>query len=217
MIDLHTHTLFSDGVLLPSEIVQRAYTLGYQAIGLTDHMDMSNIDFIVPRIVEAAKELSKHSPMTIIPGAEITHVPPEFITKLVQRARDLGAKIVVVHGETIVEPVIPGTNRAAIEAGADILAHPGLISIEEATLAKEKGVALEITSRKGHSLSNGHVAKMAIMTGATMVINTDAHAPEDLITCDRAALILQAAGIPKENIHKIFANSQKIVEAVRRK
>jgi histidinol phosphatase-like PHP family hydrolase len=217
MIDLHTHTLFSDGVLLPSEIVQRAYTIGYQAIALTDHMDMSNIDFIIPRIVEAAKELSEHLPLTIIPGAEITHVPPRLISRLVKKARDLGAKIIVVHGETIVEPVIPGTNRAAIEAGADILSHPGLISIEEAALAKEKGVALEITSRKGHSLSNGHVAKMAMVTGATMVINTDAHAPEDLINRDRAATILQAAGIPQENIDTIFANSRRIVEAVRRK
>jgi len=217
MIDLHTHTLFSDGVLLPSEIVQRAYTIGYQAIALTDHMDMSNIDFIVPRIVEAAKELSEHLPLTIIPGAEITHAPPKLISKLVEKARRLGAKIIVVHGETIVEPVIPGTNRAAIEAGVDILSHPGLISIEEAALAKEKGVALEITSRKGHSLSNGHVAKMAMVTGATMVINTDAHAPEDLISCERAAIILQAAGIPHENINTIFANSRRIVEAIRRK
>ena len=32
-------------------------------------------------------------------------------------SRELGAKIVVVHGETVAEPVEPGNNRAAIEAG----------------------------------------------------------------------------------------------------
>ena len=216
MIDLHTHTLFSDGVLLPSELVQRAHHAGYRAIALTDHMDMSNVDFIVPRLVKAAGELSEYSQLSIIPGAEITHVPPKLISKLVENARNLGARLVVVHGETIAEPVIPGTNRAGIESGADILSHPGLISIEDAALAAEKGVALEITSRRGHSLSNGHVAKVAMMTGATMVINTDSHGPEDLISRAYAAVILRAAGIPEENIETIFANSRKLIEKVGR-
>jgi histidinol phosphatase-like PHP family hydrolase len=214
MIDLHTHTLFSDGVLLPSELVRRASVAGYKAIALTDHVDMSNLDFVVPRIAEAARVLSDYYEMKIIPGAEITHVPLELIGGLVEKARELGAKIVVVHGETPVEPVMPGTNRAAIEACPDILSHPGAITIEDATLAKEKGVALEITSRKGHSLSNGHVAKIAMAAGATMVINTDSHAPEDLIVRGKAEDILRAAGIPEENIAAIFANSQTIVDKI---
>ncbi|MEK7309147.1 MAG: PHP domain-containing protein, partial [Nitrospirota bacterium] len=31
MIDLHTHSLLSDGVLLPSELIRRAYVIGYKA------------------------------------------------------------------------------------------------------------------------------------------------------------------------------------------
>jgi putative hydrolase len=216
MIDLHTHSLLSDGVLLPTELVQRAKHAGYRAIAVTDHVDMSNIDFAVPRLVEALNELQDHTPVRVIPGAEITHVPPALIGKLVKRARELGARIVIVHGETIAEPVIEGTNRAAIEANADILSHPGLISMEDAVLARDRGVALEITARKGHSLSNGHVAKVAMAAGAAMVLNTDAHAPEDLISRERAALVLRAAGIPEENIETIFANSQKLVDNVGR-
>ena len=214
MIDLHTHTLLSDGVLLPAEMVQRASYAGYRAIALTDHVDMSNIDFVVPRLVEAATALNVHSELRVIPGAEITHVPPALVVGMVEQARSLGAGIVVVHGETIAEPVIPGSNRAGIEAGADILSHPGMISIEDATLAREKGVAIEITARKGHSLSNGHVAKTAMMAGAVMVVNTDAHAPEDLISLERAKTVLRAAGIPEENIETILLNSQKLVEKV---
>lgn len=202
------HTLLSDGVLLPSELVQRAYSAGYRALALTDHVDMSNIDFVVPRIVEAVTELRSYSQLTLIPGAEITHVPPKLIAKMVQKARSLGAKIVVVHGETLAEPVAPGANRAGIEAGADIISHPGLISREDALLAKEKGVSLEITARKGHSISNGHVAKIAMETGAALVINTDAHGPEDLITLDRARLILRAAGIAEEKIGPVLKNSE---------
>ncbi|HDZ62210.1 MAG TPA: histidinol phosphate phosphatase domain-containing protein, partial [Nitrospirae bacterium] len=122
MIDLHTHSLFSDGVLLPSELIRRAYDKGYKAIAITDHVDSSNIDFVVPRIAAAINDLSKFTDMVLVPGAEITHVPPELIGGLIAKARELGARIVVVHGETVVEPVIKGTNRAAIEAGADILA-----------------------------------------------------------------------------------------------
>jgi histidinol phosphatase-like PHP family hydrolase len=215
MIDLHTHTLLSDGELLLSELVQRANNAGYRAIAIADHVDMSNIDFVVPRIAEAAKELSGHTETFIIPGAEITHVPPALIGKMVEKARNLGARIVVVHGETIAEPVFPGTNLAGIEACADILSHPGLISIEDAMKARENGVALEITSRKGHSLSNGHVAKIAMMTGADMVLNTDSHAPGDFITAEMAGSIIRAAGIPEENVETIFLNSQKIVDKYR--
>ncbi|MEW6215836.1 MAG: histidinol phosphate phosphatase domain-containing protein, partial [Nitrospirota bacterium] len=200
MIDLHTHSLFSDGELLPSELIRRAEAIGYKAIAITDHVDSSNIDFVVPRIMSALKKLRGFIAIEAIPGAEITHAPPQIISGLVKKARRLGAKIVVVHGETIIEPVAPGTNRAAIEAGADILAHPGIISTEDILFAKEKGVTLEITSRKGHSLSNGYVAKEAMRFGIPLCINTDAHSPSDLITRDTAIKILLASGVEENRI-----------------
>jgi len=217
MIDLHTHSLFSDGELLPAELIQRAVVIGYKAIAITDHVDQSNIDIVIPRIVKAIKTLKEHISIAIIPGAEITHVPPALISSMVKEARQLGAKIVVVHGETIVEPVSPGTNRAAIGAGADIVSHPGIISTEDLLLAKEKGVALEITSRKGHSLSNGHVAKESVKFGVPLVINTDTHSPEDLITKETARNILLAAGVDVNRIESVFETSKAIVEKALRR
>jgi histidinol phosphatase-like PHP family hydrolase len=212
MIDLHTHSFFSDGELIPSELIRRAEAIGYKAIAITDHVDSSNIDYVVPKIVRALKKLKEFISIEVIPGAEITHAPPRIIPELVKEARHLGAKIVVVHGETLVEPVAAGTNRAAIEALADILAHPGLISEEDLLFAKEKGVTLEITSRNGHSLSNGYVAKEAIKFGVPLCINTDAHSPSDLITKDFAINILLASGIEKNRIASVFENSKAIVE-----
>ncbi len=211
MIDLHAHTLLSDGVLLPAELIQRAYSIGYRGLAITDHVDMSNIDFVVPRIAEAVKEISEYTKLKVVAGAEITHVPPALVGKMVEKARELGAEIVIVHGETIVEPVIPGSNAAGIEAGADIISHPGLISIDDARKAKEKGVALEITSRKGHSLSNGHVARIAFEAGAKLVINTDSHAPDDLITKGFAWTVLHAAGIEEDDIEQVFRNSEELL------
>lgn len=210
MIDLHTHSLFSDGVLVPSELVRRAVMKGYDVIAITDHADSSNIDFAIPRVAAACRELSRRWKITALPGIELTHIPPETFAELTDRARSLGAAIVVAHGETLVEPVHPGTNRAAIEARVDILAHPGLISRDEAELAAKNGVCLEITSRKGHSLSNGHVARVAAAAGASLVIDTDTHEPGDLITDEFAQNILLGAGLNKERIEEVFRNSREL-------
>ena len=217
MIDLHTHSFFSDGELIPSELIRRAEAIGYKAIAITDHVDASNIDLVVPQIVKAIRKLREYLSIEALPGAEITHAPPQTIPDLVKEARQLGAKIVVVHGETLVEPVRPGTNRAAIEAGADILAHPGLISEKDLLFAKEKGVTLEITARKGHSLSNGYVAKEAMRLGVRLCINTDSHSPSDLITKEFASKILLGSGIENTRLDQIFENSKVIIEnALRR-
>ncbi len=155
MIDLHTHSIFSDGVLIPAELTRRYESAGYRAVAITDHADHSNLDFIIPRIIKAAEELNRSQPVTVVPGIEITHVPPRLIAGLTKEARALGAKIIVLHGETIAEPVAPGTNLAGIEAGIDILAHPGLITPEEVGLAAEKGVFLELTSGLATALQTG--------------------------------------------------------------
>ena len=197
MIDLHTHTTFSDGELIPSELVRRAEVLGYTAIGITDHVDYTNIEHILS-CLSRIKYLKGVLDMQVLVGAELTHVPPAKIGPLAAFARKLGAEIVVVHGETPVEPVCPGTNRAAIEARVDILAHPGFITLEEAELACENNVCLEITSRSGHNITNGHVVRMAKLAGARMVVDTDSHAPGDLIRSERAIEIAMGAGLSLE-------------------
>lgn len=194
MIDLHSHTFASDGELVPAEHARRAEVQGVEVLGITDHADASNVEDCIER-VERAKE---DAPIRLVSGVEVTHVPPENVERVVGMARDAGADIVVAHGETPVEPVAEGTNRAAIEAGVDILGHPGLISPEDAELAAEQGVRLEITARGGHSLANGHVARVAEETGATLVVNTDSHHPRDFITRDRAVEIARLAGLSHE-------------------
>ena len=210
MIDLHTHTLLSDGELLPSELARRAEVIGYEAIAITDHCDWSNISFVVPNIVKVSENLNKYWKIKVIPGVELTHVPLEEMESIMKFARENGAKMIVVHGETLSEPVIKGTNRRAIECGADILAHPGKITEKDAALAKERGVCLEITARKVHSATNRHVATIARMTGAKLVLNTDTHAPKDLLTEETAQKILSAAGLSKAEKEGIVKNSKEL-------
>jgi histidinol phosphatase-like PHP family hydrolase len=212
MIDLHTHSLFSDGELVPAEHLRRVETLGYEAIAITDHADSSNLDFIIPRIVQAAADLNQYSSTKLIPGIELTHIPPAMFPELVAKARDLGAQIIVGHGETPVEPVMPGTNLAAIKAGVDILAHPGFISREEAEVAVANDVFLELTGRKGHSLTNGYVAKLAEETGALLAINADAHGPCDFLTAEMAENVALGAGLSKDRYKKLRADMQTLVD-----
>jgi len=206
-IDLHTHSIFSDGALLPSEIARRAQVLNHSAVAITDHVDASNIE-CVGKVINAVKDIKDNWDIEIIPGAEITHAPAEIIEKLAHQARKFGAEIVVVHGETIVEPVIEGTNWSAVNClEVDILAHPGLITIEEAEIAKENGIALEISSRRGHCLANGHVAKVAIDVGADLVVDTDTHMPGDLISYEMAYNVALGAGLQDKEIKKALKDN----------
>jgi histidinol phosphatase-like PHP family hydrolase len=197
MIDLHTHSTFSDGELIPSELVRRAVFHGYTAIAITDHVDFTNVEHILS-CMKNIKSLEDDYDIRIFPGVELTHVPPGKMPKLVDMARKLGAEIVVVHGETTVEPVPPGTNHTAVTLDIDILAHPGLITVEDAELARDNGICLEITSRNGHNRTNGHVARIAKETGASLIVDTDTHAPHDLITDEVALKIAMGAGLDEK-------------------
>lgn len=212
MIDLHTHSLLSDGELTPAELARRFDVAGYTALAITDHGDQSNIDLIIPRLVTFCEEVNRLEGIRLIPGIELTHIPPEAIPALVSRSRKLGARLVVVHGETIVEPVAPRTNRMAIESSADVLAHPGLITEEEVLLAKEHSVYLELTSRKGHSLTNGHVAKLAHRMGALMILNSDAHTPGDIWPVGRLHEIVVGAGLTEGDYHTLIRNAEYVAK-----
>ncbi len=208
MIDLHVHSVFSDGELIPSEIARRMAALGNEGVAITDHADFSSIPWIMDNL-RRLQDLRDDYELEIIFGVEITHVPPKLIGRAVELARKEGAEIVVVHGETIAEPVKEGTNFAAVQEEIDILAHPGLIDLETAEIAASNGIFLEISSRKGHCLTNGHVARIAAKVKCELVINTDAHSPSDFINTDTARKVLLGAGIDEPE--KVLKNSGKIL------
>lgn len=212
MIDLHMHSLLSDGVLIPSELVYRAHDMGLECLAITDHGDASNLEQIIEQLLNVSSSLSGKVDICVIPGVEITYVPPSDIPDAVRKARKAGAKLVLVHGETIVEPVPEGTNLAAIESGADILAHPGMITPEEVKLACENSVCLEISGRVGHSLTNGHVAKLARKFGTRLTFGSDTHAPEDILNFEMAGKVCRGAGLSEDEVEKVFETAWEIAK-----
>ena len=196
MFDFHTHTFLSDGVLSPLELIRRAMHIGYKTMAITDHVGPGNLEFVLNTLKTDCLMAEKRWDIEVLPGVEITHTPIEDINDLAKEAKKLGAKIVNVHGETIMEPVVAGTNLAAVSSPyVDILAHPGLISSEEAKIASQNGIFLEVSGRKGHGLSNGHVVKTASEAGASIILDSDAHEPEDLMTREYAEKVALGSGL----------------------
>ena len=205
MYDFHTHTFLSDGVLSPIELIRRAKVRGYRAIAVTDHVGTGNLEWVIRTLIKDCAMATQRWDILALPGVEITHVPKEDIDLVARTAKELGARVVTVHGETIVEPVEPGTNEAAVRSAAvDVLAHPGLISYEQARMAAETGVYLEVSARKGHSLTNGHVVKVAKQAGAATVLDSDAHEPDDLLTKELIHKIAIGAGLTDEDAHALL-------------
>jgi len=211
MYNLHAHTFLSDGDLLPSEVVVRYQDKGYKVIAITDHADYSNIKVIAKAIVEFCRHWPKNSGIKVLPGIELTHLPPEQFEPLARLARKEGIKIIIAHGETCVEPVTKNTNQMSLMAGVDILAHPGLISDEDTKLAKKYGVFLEITSRRGHSQTNAHVIKQARKFGAKLILNNDSHTPEDIITPVELIKVGLDLGLTQIEIDKIYQDVKELL------
>lgn len=64
LCDLHVHSLFSDGTLTPTQIIDMAHDLGLGAIALTDHNTVDGLD----EFICAAKKKN----MTAVPGSEFS-------------------------------------------------------------------------------------------------------------------------------------------------
>lgn len=64
MIDLHTHSTFSDGTYTPTELVRAAEAAGLTAVALTDHNTIAGL----PEFLKAAEG----GPVAAIPGTEFS-------------------------------------------------------------------------------------------------------------------------------------------------
>jgi len=155
------------------------------------------------------KTLLKMTPpekLEVLIGVELSYIYPEELEPLAQKARNLGVQVILVHGDSPVEPFAGEINEAAVrckEGLIDIIAHPGFITPEQAKLAAEKNIYLELSSRKGHCIANGHIAKMAVEAGTRMIVNSDAHTGTDLITFEFSQAVAKGAGLDDDEVYRV--------------
>jgi predicted metal-dependent phosphoesterase TrpH len=139
-IDLHTHSLYSDGTFSPAQLVQLAAERGLSAVALTDHDTTAGL--------EAATEKGLEIGVEVVPGVEFSTVRegegvhilcyymdpehPEFTAEL-QRLRDDRLR----RGEMMVEklqelgyPISFERVRAIAEGGNIIRPHVAQALVE---------------------------------------------------------------------------------------
>ena len=215
--DFHLHTFLSDGVLLPIELVRRCIARQYGGMVIADHVAVGTLERVLAEAEHDCALARTHWGFEAYAGVELTHVPAAAVAELAGRAKELGAALVVVHGESPVEPVEPGTNLAAARCpDVDILAHPGLLSLEAAAAARDSGVFIELTARRGHSMANGHVLQVALEAGAAMLVNSDTHAPDDILTPAWAEHVARCAGVPEDVLRAVLVeNAQRALARAR--
>ncbi len=218
LYDFHAHTFHSDGVLSTLELIRRAAVKGYSAIAITDHVGTGSMGRVISEIRADCELARAHWDILAIPGVELTHVPHSAIDNLARKAKELGAWLVVVHGESPVEPVEEGTNLSAVESAyVDILAHPGHMGAEIAGIAAGNGVFIEITTRRGHCTTNAHVARLAGEAGALMLLNSDSHDEDDLLSEELARATLSQSGVSSRKFRQILEhNPLKLLQRIRR-
>ncbi len=213
LYDFHTHTTLSDGVLSPVELIRRAIVRGYTALGMSDHCGRGGLTRIIGEATADCALAAEYWDFPVFAGVELTHVPTRSIPRLAAEAKAAGAAYVVVHGESPVEPVEPGTNLAAASCpDVDILAHPGLLDDETALAAAANGVFVEVTARPGHNTGNGRVVTVARRHGARLILSSDSHAPGDLLTPDFAHTVLLGAGLSDDEIAQVEAHGREMLE-----
>lgn len=204
LIDLHSHTTLSDGTLTFDELVAAAERRSYDALAITDHVrgnDPAYCD-IATEVRYEVERLAAQTNMHILAGVEVTDFEPDAIPYVAKKVRRSGAQVVVVHGECLTLSVVPGTNAAAVRSpDVDILAHPGLLTADDAMAAARNGVYVELSAIVGASYANGHICWMARRAGAPVVVNSDAHDEAGMLSRPKVAAILRGAGAPEAFMH----------------
>lgn len=220
MIDFHIHvTPFSTGGmhggLLPTEALRLSRCAGFRAVGLVVRADASSLPLLFPPLLKLLRNCSLYAGVEAFAGVELVHIPPALMPDAVAEARNMGAALVLAHGESTTrnpaEAVETGTNLAAIAAGVDILAHPGLITPQDAAFAAEKGVYLELSLAPWHCLANAHIVRAA--GDAPLLLNSDARTSTDFFPPDATRALRQAAMLGAlANPDTLAAHARRLVQ-----
>ncbi len=199
--DLHAHTTYSDGRSTASEMVERAASLGYEYIALSDHspservargLDLDRLAKKIAELHRIQKERSARGPRILL-GTEVDILPDGRLDYPDEVLANFDVVIAAVHGnfkQTSAE-MTKRVVRALENPYVNVLAHPTgrLIDkrppiefdFERAVFAaKQAGVALEIDGSPWRLDLNDILARAAHERGALLAVTADAHSTSQL-------------------------------------
>lgn len=189
-IDLHVHTLYSDGVFSPEKIVDTAIDVGLQAVALTDHDNILSYDVAQNYI----KEKNLSDKLEIIRGVEINTLHKNYEVHI------LGYFMDVENSDF--------KNLLKTQQQARIVQTKEIISL----LAKREGIKIKYEDiqkqvAEGGSIGRPHIAKAIANAGGTSNVieayakfindSSPVYVPRKTVSpYDAVEIIYGAGGIP---------------------
>ena len=193
--DLHVHTTWSDGAASIAEMAAAAATFGHEYVAITDHATGPGMvggvgldDDELREHLQAVREVDDECDIEVLAGVE-ANIGADGAVSV---GDDLLAALDIVVASPHAGLDGDGTERlvaAARHPAVDIIGHPtgrqlnrrsGLtLDVERlATVAAKHDTALEINASPRRLDLRGSAVQTATEAGATVAIDTDAHAPE---------------------------------------
>ena len=192
--DLHAHSTWSDGASTIRQMADKAASLGYEYIAMTDHSPSSRIakGLSIKRLWQKKEEVEKINSegraIRILMGSEVDILPDGSLDYPDEVLRELDFVVASVHGSfSMEEREMTRRICGAIEnPNVDALGHPTgrLIGQREPyrvdidaviETARDHDKALEINSSyKRLDLKDTH-ARKAVEAGVKIMVSTDAH------------------------------------------
>ncbi|CCC39209.1 DNA polymerase/3'-5' exonuclease PolX [Haloquadratum walsbyi] len=200
--DLHTHTTRSDGRASREQMVDAAVGRGYEYYAVTDHasgpgmvggIGLSDDDLREQREAIKTASETRGDEIELLAGVETNIDAEGDLSTGDDILTELDVVVASPHTalgqerETATERLIRAVNHQSVDVlghptGRRINERPGLdIDIERvAKAAAEAETALEVNANPTRLDLHGTFIQVARDAGATIAINTDAHAPESL-------------------------------------
>ncbi|MCY3985460.1 MAG: DNA polymerase/3'-5' exonuclease PolX [Candidatus Dadabacteria bacterium] len=197
--DLHTHSTWSDGASTIRDMADKAASLGYEYIAITDHSPSSRIanGLSISRLMQKKEEVEKINseggPVMVLMGSEVDILSDGSLDYPDEVLKELDFVVASVHSSFSMEEdeMTKRICRALKNPNVDALGHPTgrLIAQREPykvdmasviETAKRHDKALEINSSyKRLDLKDTH-AREAVESGVKIIVSTDAHRTQHL-------------------------------------
>jgi putative hydrolase len=217
--DLHCHTDWSDGGATVLDMARAARARGYEYLAITDHSPrITVVNGLGPerlaaqrRQVDAAgRELSG---ITVLQGCEVDILEDGSLDLPDEALAGLDLVIASPHLKLGMEPAAMTERmlRAVEHPHVDVIGHPtgrrpgaragARYDFDRVfATAAARGVALEIDCDPARMDLSPELARLACDRGCWLALDSDAHAPDQLVYVDLGLWSARRAGVPPERM-----------------
>jgi putative hydrolase len=217
--ELHCHTDWSDGGASVLEMASAARARGYEYLAITDHSPrITVVNGLGPERLAAQRRLIEQANLeveglTILQGVEVDINEDGSLDEPDEALAQLDVVIASPHVKLRMEPAAMTERmlRAVEHPHVNVIGHPtgrrpgsrqGASYDFEAVFraAAAHGVAMEIDCDPARMDLSPELAQLAASLGCRLSLDSDAHAPDQLLYVDLGLWIARRAGISSDRL-----------------